>query len=303
MPTIDSRELLRESFDQERVMNASLTQTTDYFGFSWWKPDGGWCMIRGKELWQSESRDAGNWYLVPLWNTEDRERVWYRPKNEPGVPFQEFAEIDLNSNRDLVEFSNKWGSLHGDTTLFTPDDPRQFGVSGVHRITSNDRDAIEGILYQEFRGYSDGQDAIRIARLIQSPRSIRESFLEDLVEIDDRFSEPSLRDLNVVDLRKYALDRLVYLTNVTLSRGTMPQLAMAQSDKSPKVELRLTSSDLFNYLMAQFAFSLTRNSEYRRCSECDSWFEISSGKARKDKSYCSDACRMRAYRKRKAGKS
>jgi hypothetical protein len=38
----------------------------------------------------------------------------------------------------------------------------------------------------------------------------------------------------------------------------------------------------------------------QNCVECERWFTISAGQGRSDKAYCSNACRMQAYRKRKA---
>ena len=49
----------------------------------------------------------------------------------------------------------------------------------------------------------------------------------------------------------------------------------------------------------QFANAIEGDRDYAQCVECASWFEIAPGSGRPDKRYCSDACRMRAYRKRK----
>ena len=38
----------------------------------------------------------------------------------------------------------------------------------------------------------------------------------------------------------------------------------------------------------------------QNCVECERWFTISAGQGRSHKAYCSNACRMQAYRKRKA---
>jgi hypothetical protein len=37
----------------------------------------------------------------------------------------------------------------------------------------------------------------------------------------------------------------------------------------------------------------------RTCVQCRKWFTLEAGRGRSDKEYCSNACRMRAYRKRK----
>jgi hypothetical protein len=52
-------------------------------------------------------------------------------------------------------------------------------------------------------------------------------------------------------------------------------------------------------LWIQLTLAIDGNQNLRPCAECHSWFPIESGGARSDKEYCSDACRMRAYRRRK----
>jgi hypothetical protein len=59
------------------------------------------------------------------------------------------------------------------------------------------------------------------------------------------------------------------------------------------------ASSLYNFIDIQWAMSITANVVPRKCTECLNWFEIHPGFGRPEKLYCSDACRMRAYRKRK----
>lgn len=53
-------------------------------------------------------------------------------------------------------------------------------------------------------------------------------------------------------------------------------------------------------LWLQLANAITKETDYRRCPECGSWFEVSPEGARVTRLYCSEACRARAYRKRQA---
>ena len=56
---------------------------------------------------------------------------------------------------------------------------------------------------------------------------------------------------------------------------------------------------LLNALWTQLALAINGSQSLRTCVECKKWFAIKSDRGRSDKKYCSDACRMRAYRKRK----
>ncbi len=57
---------------------------------------------------------------------------------------------------------------------------------------------------------------------------------------------------------------------------------------------------LLGALWLQLAQAISGKKEYRRCLSCDRWYELEPATARQSKLYCSDACRMRAYRRRRA---
>jgi hypothetical protein len=63
--------------------------------------------------------------------------------------------------------------------------------------------------------------------------------------------------------------------------------------------LCIRPTTLLNALWTQLALAINGSQSLRTCVECKKWFAIESDRGRSDKEYCSDACRMRAYRKRK----
>jgi hypothetical protein len=56
---------------------------------------------------------------------------------------------------------------------------------------------------------------------------------------------------------------------------------------------------LLDALWTQVAQAVDGSQSLQNCFVCKQWFTIKSGEGRSDKKYCSDACRMRAYRKRR----
>jgi hypothetical protein len=62
---------------------------------------------------------------------------------------------------------------------------------------------------------------------------------------------------------------------------------------------RIICSTLRHYIDVQWGMSIAANLLHRQCAECPNWFSVHPGTSRPEKIYCSDACRMRAYRKRK----
>lgn len=55
---------------------------------------------------------------------------------------------------------------------------------------------------------------------------------------------------------------------------------------------------LLSGIWLQLALAIDANKEYRQCKVCGNWFEFKSAGARPSRQYCSNACRLKAYRKR-----
>jgi hypothetical protein len=65
-------------------------------------------------------------------------------------------------------------------------------------------------------------------------------------------------------------------------------------------QIKLIPRDLLGFMWVQLAEAVAGGRRFRQCGSCFRWMEIAPGEGRPEKHYCSDACRMRAYRKRKA---
>jgi hypothetical protein len=59
-------------------------------------------------------------------------------------------------------------------------------------------------------------------------------------------------------------------------------------------------SSLLGVLWLQFAEAIAANRTFRQCHACNKWFEVAPQSARSDKLYCSNTCRIRAYRTRQS---
>lgn len=66
-----------------------------------------------------------------------------------------------------------------------------------------------------------------------------------------------------------------------------------------RIESDIIASSLADLLEVQWGMSIAANVQHRQCAECPNWFSVHPGSGRPEKQFCSDACRMRAYRKRK----
>ena len=89
----------------------------------------------------------------------------------------------------------------------------------------------------------------------------------------------------------------------TESQGIGADVLLKADPSGGPARLCIRPSDLLDALGIQLALAIDGNQNLRPCAECRTWFPVASGGHRSDKEYCSDACRMRAYRKRKGSKS
>ena len=62
----------------------------------------------------------------------------------------------------------------------------------------------------------------------------------------------------------------------------------------------LNFATLQESVWAQFSVAVAESKQFRKCEACDKRFELSPDKNRADRLFCSDACRVRAYRQRRA---
>ena len=83
-------------------------------------------------------------------------------------------------------------------------------------------------------------------------------------------------------------------------RSGVPAALFLKKDRlSASPKLCIHPVTLQEALWAQLVLAIDGNLNLRACVQCRKWFTLEAGRGRSDKEYCSNACRMRAYRKRK----
>lgn len=242
---------------------------------------------------------------------------------------------------EILKFANKWGTLGGNKSVqvelvdeeFNPINDKQYSWAEMpgswleeilemrmaleiwDMVRSNDRESLIDLIYWEDGGIYwkhrvgdhdtetlDDDDLVWSVDVETGERSVsRINGLQEtkaLVSVDEYHPE-----------RRFHLDpdqpgsAANYVIGDIVSDGlaarVSAQLEPPTSGAMPTI--RLVPDSLIGALWLQFANAVNGNIDYKRCEECRTWLEISPGAGRPDRSYCSDACRMRAYRKRKRG--
>jgi hypothetical protein len=86
------------------------------------------------------------------------------------------------------------------------------------------------------------------------------------------------------------------------TRGRPVELLLKEDSLSASARLCIRPATLFDALWAQLLLKIDGNANLSACVQCRKWFTLEAGRGRSDKEYCSNACRMRAYRKRKGNR-
>jgi len=81
--------------------------------------------------------------------------------------------------------------------------------------------------------------------------------------------------------------------------GIEANVLLRNDETNGSARLCIKPRDLISAMYTQPALAVDGGVNLRCCVECRRWFALDAGRGRSDKEYCSDACRMRAYRKRK----
>jgi hypothetical protein len=99
------------------------------------------------------------------------------------------------------------------------------------------------------------------------------------------------------EFKLIALSRVQAIVNERLGSRVSPRILWDDYRKGDW-GLYFVPDNLVGAIWIQFAQAITENRDYRRCRQCDSWFEIDHYKARTNRYFCSNACRSKAYRLR-----
>jgi hypothetical protein len=84
--------------------------------------------------------------------------------------------------------------------------------------------------------------------------------------------------------------------------GLPTSLILDKAGDDRGLRIALLPHSLAGAVWAQFMLAAASTGNFRTCDVCQTWFSIQADGSRSDRIYCSDACRMRAYRSRKGGR-
>lgn len=235
----------------------------------------------------------------------------YAPLRDHDALHREFADIDP-TEKTAAAFANKYGQLGGDIAhtcyVWNPSLPPLL----VNQLSTMPLSIDSVPPYLPFLGDTlDGwRREIKAMKrtvtlwehLVSGKKKLVQNHLEKEwgkgVGMDLHWDEILIKGYELLrdDINKHLLKRI------------SPEMRSRQ--RKHNLGLRIVPDSLIGALWLQFALAVDGNKEYKQCKMCSTWFEIGRtesyspeagfrGRARKDKTYCSNACRSRALREKK----
>lgn len=262
--------------------------------FTWVVPEAGFRWLSSysvDDVDQAEMR-----WLVPPTSGARRHGRRYLISDYPAL-FRTFADTPP-IEEGILQFANRFGSIgRGVVKVRVPGEPQSDSIE-PHPSGNYALGELQGSWAAEIGAMRNAicvWDAVRAGN-----RAYLERQIGVLYDEQGNFSAPDRpgpsdggEDSDVVTV---ALRYLMNVANHYNGFYLAPRFVLEQ--EPPSLSLALKPKVLMDALWLQFILSINENKDYRRCALCDEWFEIAAGSHRKSRLYCSNACRVRAYRER-----
>ena len=241
----------------------------------------------------------------------------YNPLAEHSGLFRVFADIDPTEDA-IKAFADRYGLLGGEAAriiVLTEDVGDKKGPVGIgESLSAWHRELLamsQAVTLWELARHGDVEQLSRFIHWDEKGVQYRSHpdlasgelpelpYLKTIASIASENRQPDPFDRfkrgEVIQPALYYVQRVV---NKHLKERVSPRLLWNES--RTHLGVYFVPGSLVGALWLQFAQAIERNNDFRKCAECGIWFELSPQTARSNKTYCSNACRTKTYRKRKA---
>ena len=201
--------------------------------------------------------------------------------------FLEFAQTPATED-GIKDFAGRYGPLEPDKVKRLP--------TVAETLTVADLDDLQQTNLEDFDLALDEKYSV------EPDRTERRPFGREILWWSTRIREMH-RAVELWEMSKSTGDFSKIIRRVQKNfmhpDGVSVELLLKKDPLSASARLCIRPPSLLHALWAQLALAIDGNVNLRACVQCRKWFTLEAGRGRSDKEYCSNACRMRAYRKRK----
>lgn len=220
--------------------------------------------------------------------------------------FRTFASLE--SEEEIIDFATTWGPLGGDASVSArfdghTDNAPSFWAEPLSIWIRENHSIATGEQLRELLLSGDEKAATEITDIRDEVVyvSLQPHWTDSVWERERKYGNvykwqsSRIEEIN----NKGPLQAVRYALEDLIREGVRGRVNIVPASSEGFTKADVQPSSLLGLLWYQLLVATSHSIEFSQCSECGTWFEIGSRNARPDKVYCSDACRMRAYRARK----
>jgi hypothetical protein len=201
----------------------------------------------------------------------------YQP--HPGI-FRDFAGLEATPEA-VLKFVNRYGTLH-ERLEFNPFPSWRQGIQHMAKLVTL-------------------SDAVTVGDWKRIPKAL-EPFLADASLSD----AADLRPIRQKHKRGEEVSRneQAHAAVMRLYHAIAPlerfEVEGSWNSLTGNVELRLKPAELLDFMFLQLGYALIGGRRFGQCPVCGKWSLLTPGVNRADRTTCSDYCRLKLYRQRRA---
>ncbi|GEM_PF-1669502 len=298
----------------------------DLLDLKWGVAPHGYEVVKGERRPRSRAAGAKQSELLPFVTRRMQQRGLPRdklvkPLEGPKPLFEAFAR--LSSPEDIVDFANRFGLLGGsyrESILVkrTSAEGRSTSVVVGESISAwiaeinAARKLIEVWKHAKARRRREALACLRQHYRSAAMKAVDDKHGRDLL-MNLEWPSPGvwLRSQDVLrkledlgdddDPIPIAMDHIVGTINLRLPPGVNARLAWTrEGQRIPQIRMFLDPTSLHQAIWLELAAAVRGWKTYDECNYCHDLYEVPIRKIGRPHSYCSDACKMMAYRMRQA---
>ncbi|MBZ5727444.1 MAG: hypothetical protein LAP87_20915 [Acidobacteriia bacterium] len=269
--------------------------------FAWRVPSTGHRWIDGQSI-GGDSSSAQRFLVEEAQPGELAPADEYNPLHEPShsALFKTFAETE-SSEEGIQHFADRFGRLggsakesvevQGGTGRFSEGEPLHIWRSEILAMRTLIRlwDLVENRDQAGLREFIEWKEDAAFLRL---PSTAGRGHARVSAAIKE---SPQLKRGETLTAAVYFLQDLV--NDKLAHHGVRARLLW--DAKRAEYGLRLVPESLIGCLWLQLAKAMEKDRNYRRCGNCEAWFELGGSRgARADKKFCSPSCKATAHRRK-----
>jgi len=243
---------------------------------------------------RAPSEEIGELYLtdgLPL-ELSKKNQIYVEPLKKNTALFLEFANLEPTPEA-ITKFANKYGLLGegvDEPIVLEGASPLEEGEGNLVKIWFEESRRMKEVVDSWWSGFGH-------AGLYSGSSNEKAHNTKSDDESKPRQGKEASKGPLQMSKRALAANLLNVLAE-RISKGVVLEPVPLSVQAKGLLGLYLRPKSLLDAMWLQFAMAVEENKQFRQCSVCKGWMEVTPESRRQDAKYCSNKCRSKAYRER-----